>query len=1015
TYKEIVDEAIRLIPHYCPEWTNHNPTDPGVALIELFAWMIEMVIYRLNKVPEKNYLTLLDLIGLSLSPPQPSKVLLSFTPVERYEGEVVVKKGIQVSTARSESSDAIVFETEKDLAVTNISLEACVSTEGGLVTDNVEMSEDSEVKEKGFVLFSGKDEIERYIYLSDPALAFLADNNILNITFNNANEIKSSTDEIVNYLEWEYWTGKKWTTIEYSRAVPGVKKRENEIYFSGPIDIDLAEVEGIEGYFLRASLVAIPDREICFELNDVTTKLFFHGEGLGPDSCICNTDNMVFTPIDMNKDFKPFLDIPKYNDSFYISSEEVLAKEDSQIFINFHLSDAESVGSPEPTEDLVLKLEYWNGRNWLELGSTTTKGIKDPTGRFEFTDSTNSLTQSGEMKFTRPKNMEEADVNGLAAYWVRVRISAGDFGTGGQYRTDENGNWEWVYDRPVNPPILNRIRLRYLAAKKPVKNLLSYYDFGYIDFSKKIIENYQFSLDEDDLDKIEFFHVFKINKEKCPITYLGFNKKFPDKMGLYFRINEKNRVQPHKKSEFPDRLGIDVSRSKRPISLKWEYWDGYKWNSLSVNDYTDDFHESGFIEFTCPEDLLDKKEFGKRLCWIRLILESGSFELIPRIMAIDLNSVYALNNRTYNNELMGSSAGTPSQEYSFLHVPLLPGAEILVRESEIPPAGERELILQEEGPDAIELKKGLDGKDEVWIRYHRVENFYGSGRHSRHYILDYIGNRIIFADGKKGIIPPRMKNNIKAKVYATGGGTVGNVGARTVNLLRENVPYVAAVENYYPAEGGADLEDLDSLKARATNIFKNLNRAVTAEDYEWLAREASFSVARSKCLSKPGVNGEVIVLVVPRPDSSDFDLKKEVYPTSELLRRVKEFLNARKLVGTQLKVEPPVYIAITINLKLVFKKEISEVQVLKDQVELSLRRYLHPITGGPQGEGWPFGMPLTRNEIAQVLEKIDGVHYIEEIEIMNNDTGVAVDKLVLDESSLIYVKRINTQERKNQF
>jgi predicted phage baseplate assembly protein len=69
TYQDIVNEAIRLIPHYCPEWTNHNPTDPGMALVELFAWMTEMTIYRLNKVPEKTYLALIDLLGMSMIPP----------------------------------------------------------------------------------------------------------------------------------------------------------------------------------------------------------------------------------------------------------------------------------------------------------------------------------------------------------------------------------------------------------------------------------------------------------------------------------------------------------------------------------------------------------------------------------------------------------------------------------------------------------------------------------------------------------------------------------------------------------------------------------------------------------------------------------------------------------------------------------------------------------------------------------------------------------------------------------
>ena len=44
TFKDLVDEAIRLIPQYCPDWTNFNPTDPGITLIELFAWLTEMTL-----------------------------------------------------------------------------------------------------------------------------------------------------------------------------------------------------------------------------------------------------------------------------------------------------------------------------------------------------------------------------------------------------------------------------------------------------------------------------------------------------------------------------------------------------------------------------------------------------------------------------------------------------------------------------------------------------------------------------------------------------------------------------------------------------------------------------------------------------------------------------------------------------------------------------------------------------------------------------------------------------------
>ena len=68
TFQDLVDEAKRLIPTYCPEWTNHNLTDPGVALIELFAWMTELSLFRLNQVPDKFYTHMLNMLGLRAVP-----------------------------------------------------------------------------------------------------------------------------------------------------------------------------------------------------------------------------------------------------------------------------------------------------------------------------------------------------------------------------------------------------------------------------------------------------------------------------------------------------------------------------------------------------------------------------------------------------------------------------------------------------------------------------------------------------------------------------------------------------------------------------------------------------------------------------------------------------------------------------------------------------------------------------------------------------------------------------------
>ena len=70
-FQDLVNEARLRIARPCPEWTEHNVSDPGITLIELFAWMTEMIVYRLNRVPEKLHVALLDLLGIKLEPPAP--------------------------------------------------------------------------------------------------------------------------------------------------------------------------------------------------------------------------------------------------------------------------------------------------------------------------------------------------------------------------------------------------------------------------------------------------------------------------------------------------------------------------------------------------------------------------------------------------------------------------------------------------------------------------------------------------------------------------------------------------------------------------------------------------------------------------------------------------------------------------------------------------------------------------------------------------------------------------------
>src|SRR6476659_8051236 len=85
-FDDIVAEARARIPRYTPEWTDYNPGDPGFALVELFAWMTEMAVFRLNQVPKLSYLKFLQLIGIELRPAQPATGIVTLPVQAAFAG-----------------------------------------------------------------------------------------------------------------------------------------------------------------------------------------------------------------------------------------------------------------------------------------------------------------------------------------------------------------------------------------------------------------------------------------------------------------------------------------------------------------------------------------------------------------------------------------------------------------------------------------------------------------------------------------------------------------------------------------------------------------------------------------------------------------------------------------------------------------------------------------------------------------------------------------------------------------
>src|SRR4051812_19870390 len=130
TFQDLVNETKRLIPRYCPEWTDHNVSDPGVTMIELFAYMVDLLLYRINRVPERNYIKWLDLLGIRLAPPRPARVDLCFFLAAPQPQPVTIPAGTEVATVRTESQEAILFSTEQDLTIQVPHMVACLVNRG---------------------------------------------------------------------------------------------------------------------------------------------------------------------------------------------------------------------------------------------------------------------------------------------------------------------------------------------------------------------------------------------------------------------------------------------------------------------------------------------------------------------------------------------------------------------------------------------------------------------------------------------------------------------------------------------------------------------------------------------------------------------------------------------------------------------------------------------------------------------------------------------------------------------
>jgi hypothetical protein len=738
--------------------------------------------------------------------------------------------------------------------------------------------------------------------------------------------------------------------------------------------------------------------------------------------------------LDVTKTFYPLGQNPLPGSTFYLSSSKAFSKAGAKIkiwLIIARINTAQPGSSELDTANMRVSWEYWNGLAWANLSVFDVVHLENQNDPSKENDPT-LFKGDGFFSFTVPLDMSNTKVNGEEGQWIRARLIRGAYGFSRTIEFAENTDFTIV---EVIPPGISKLWLsyEYRSGWERPEHCLTYNDF-------------QFEFHSNDVRwPGSFFPPFRPVSDSTPALYLGFSQPLPnDLVSFYLDLQEQEastpplvweawngetwkELRPTDETKDLQRPGmvslIAPNVAKRPKvtvtgahgveimvedALQAAVFKAGEQLVIEQNKtrelVTVDQVQGELISLETPlseaytggtVSLAALPRFGTPFDWIRLRLKQNGAPLKRRVNGIYLNATRASQVQTLENEVLGSGTGQPNQVLFFTQVPVLPGEKVEVRELEGARAEVELPILREElfkqGLNEDDIRMVFDPRDgriaEVWVRWQYRPHLFFSGPDDRHYMIERASGRLIFGGSGNGRIPTVGPNNIQARLYRAGGGVNGNVSAGRINQLLGVAPFVQEVTNPRAAEGGADGEVVSLVMSRGPETIRHQGRALSTRDFEALAREASPGVAAVRALPMTAPNlrpapGWVTVIIVPQSE------EPRPQPTSELCRQVHDYLAARTpatLSAERLGVIGPTYLPIGVAATVV-PRLTGEAGIVEGRVRATLERFLHPLTGGPEGSGWPFGRDVFISDLAAVLERVEGVDYVRDLDLLLNGT-----------------------------
>ncbi len=953
TREDILQQIAQKAECYVPEW-KFDPTHPdaGTALALIFTDLFSETVKRYDRIPEKLRREFFARQNIKMLPALPAEGYAVFSLSSHEFGGTMVPEGTVLTGPHGGKEENTVYETTETFFVTPAKLSHLIYIDGR--QDYIEKKD----PDHPFFPFSPETKTDREHVL------YLCQNDVLHISGTARIRLTLKTGGTGPHREKNDWMNDSGAfRISYGTK-DGFIEFQNHGFVQETLLLSLAfgqpEPEkttlfGKNGYWICCRCLHPWNREPLF-VQDI--RLSSERNDIRPDVITNNTGEQPDTG------FLPFGEYPALFGECYFASEEALGKPGAQIRLTF-LLDYEKVPldnsipverkwkilmkradfTPDPQYDITIEQvvwEYYNGNGWSRLP------VKEQ-NQYLFNGSCVKAGEEVNLTFFCPADAALLTWQSAPTRYIRTRILRMNnlFRPKGTYITPVLHNVRFHYSYPSEERQPDFAMACNHGEHSPAPAYL---------FQKPLSKTARGA-----------WNVFSGRPEKENTLYLGFDRPLSQGPVSLFCA-----VAP----------GLSGTRARRPV-LTFAYRRRDRFEPLSVIDQTDGLQKSGCLTFPGKEDFAPYPICGETAYWIRMTLKSDLPEtdthFSPKIQGLYLNTGKILAAEHRPPEFFEIRAGEKNKVCRLLRENIY-DLTVRVNEAATLSPSEREMLRTE---GRLTEVADTDGEvTERWVEWEETTDFSRSGAADRHYVLDKNRGIVTFPDGIHGFIPPSGINATIRIEYRCLSSLGGNLPARTALTPGSSSGYISRVTAPFPLCGGCRRETADAAMHRCSETLRHMGRAVTAADYELLAREASRSIQSVKCLSgyTPDGNyepGYITLIVLPK------DLHTDSICFERLREKIMDYLSCR--MDGNIDAAKRLFIAAPQFLKIdCFARVISRgddlMKTQKDAAQC-LERFLHPVTGNYHGKGWEIGLLPNEAQIRNALKRVAGIRYIRELRV----------------------------------